>query len=715
MKMKKKLTSMLLALVMLLTVLPFEALAAQPLTETGGETSGEASGGSSESTPGDSTGETPGDSSGDAGGSGAAPTPVAGPLTAAKADEVLRYPHLTSGEIDFSEYVVPDAGPYLFTKNKVESSDSVTVASWTVTDEGVLKYSLSKTAEGGTIAFFVDVESALHGKATLEIPVRLDYEMLTITSPTSVAMGSTLRLTCAKLSGTGSVMYTVESNKDVVSINGNVLTPLKVGTARIKATQAMSDTGASQISAEVVITVVKGTPTGAPSFTRLDRAGRTLADTQLTKGSFSLPGTIEWVLHDSTVVIANTAYEWRFTPDDTDNFNAVTGVVTPYVKTDNDFAIGSGTTELNKDGSYTTISFGEDDSSYKLTEYPDGSMRMVHTLMDGTVTTTTKDKYGTRTQTVEYPDGSSRTTATDVSGIAHTTIVDKYGYASVQVYLPYTTTANAAATGKVIDLPIPEIPRTDDRADAPTITFTLAATSPVRVGIPINSPGPGTVAATVAKNGRETIVRTSTTGKDVIYVTISGSTTLKVFDNSKAFRDVNRLHWFSDAADFVTSRGLFQGMDAITFAPTETMSRAMLVTVLHNLEGNPYYSSYYNRLSDVSDTWYETAASWAIANGHISGFPDGTFRGDKAITREQLAVILYRYAGYPSVSGYVNSTLTDYLDYTSISPYAYQAMYWAVSSGVLYTSGRDDLAPQRPATRAEVAQTMQNLVEFLAG
>ena len=686
--MKKRLISMLLALMMFLTVLPIEVLAAQPLSTTG-----------------------------DSAGTDSTQTPVPDALTAVKADEVLHQPHLTSGEIDFSTYVVSGAGPYLFTKNKAETTGSVAVISWTVTDDGKLTYVLSNGAEGDTISFFVDVESAVHGKATLEIPVRLDYVKLTITNSATVAMGSTLRLTCAKTEGTGSVIYTVESNKDVVAINGNTLTPMKVGTARIRATQAKSDTGVTQISDEMVITVVKGNPTGSPSFTRLDRAGYTLGDVEL-RGNFSVPGTVEWVLSDSIPVISGTAYEWRFTPDDTDNYNTITGTVTPYSKSDYSFVIGSGTTELNKDGSYTTISFGEDDSSYKLTEYPDGSMKMVHTLMDGTVTTTTKDKNGTRTQKIEYPDGSSQTTASDTSGITHTTVVDEYGYSSVQVYLPYYVTASAVSTGKAIELPIPEIPRTDDKSGAPVVTLTLAATSPVRVGIPINSPRTGTVAVKVDKNGRETVVKTSTTGQDMVYVTISGSTTLKIFDNSKTFRDVNNLHWFKDAADFVTSRGLFQGMDAITFAPTETMSRAMLVTVLHNLEGNPYYGYYYDhysRLSDVSGTWYETAASWATANGHISGFPDGTFRGDEAVTREQLAVILYRYAGYPSVSSYVNSTLMDYPDYASISPYAYQAMYWAVSSGVLYTSGRDDLAPRRPATRAEVAQTMKNLVEFLAG
>ena len=679
---------MLLALVMLLSVFPLEAFA----TQTGSDPE---------------------------------PAPITSALLTTKAATVIHQPHLSTGEVDFSDYVVATAGPFLYTKNKVETSDSVKVSSWTVTDQGVVKYTLSEKAEGGTISFFVDVESAQCGKATLEIPMTLGYEKLTITSDSTVAMGSVLFLSCAKLEGTGSVIYTVESNKDVVSISGNMLVPLKVGTARIKATQAKSDTGVTQISDEVVITVVKGTPVGVPSFTRLDRAGQTLANVNLGIGTFSIPGTIEWVLSDNTPVISGTAYEWCFTPDDTTNYDSVTGFITPYSKTDNTFVIGPGTTELNKDGSYTTISFGEDDSSYKLTEYPDGSMKMVHTTMDGTVTTTTKDKDGNRTQKVEKADGSSQTTATTATGITHTTLVDEYGYTSTQVYLPYSVTAGAVSSGKVIDLPVPELPRTDDRAGAPTITITLQTNSPVRVGIPINSPNSGTVAMTVAKNGKETTVKTCTTGKDVLYVTISGSTTLKVFNNGKTFRDVDNRHWFKDAADFVTSRGLFQGMTSITFAPTETMSRAMLVTVLHNLENNPtsgyygyygYYDYYYNGyLSDIANTWYESAAAWAVANGHISGYPDGTFRGNESITREQLAVILYRYAGYPSVSGYVNSTLAGYSDVDSISNYAYQAMYWAVSSGVLYTSGRDDLAPRRPATRAEVAQTMKNLVEFLAG
>ncbi len=208
------------------------------------------------------------------------------------------------------------------------------------------------------------------------------------------------------------------------------------------------------------------------------------------------------------------------------------------------------------------------------------------------------------------------------------------------------------------------------------------------------------------------MVKNCITGKDCLYVTLTGSATVKVVDAAKRFKDVSDDDWFHSAAAFVTSRGLFQGMDAITFAPNATMSRAMLVQVLHNLEDNPFYGIF-PFFTDVAGTWYAESASWATYSGYINGYPDGTFRGDVNITREQLAVILYRYVGSPPVNGFVNTPIYNYYDYMDISPYAWTAMYWAVNSGVLYTDGSTHLSPGHDATRAEVAQTFRNLVEYL--
>lgn len=676
--MKKKFLSLLMALAMIVTILPFEALA----------------------TEGSNSGTTP---------------PGVDSLLTSKTVFLTHPTHRTSGEINISRYVNASAGRLSFKKGTATPNGSVTVSDWSVSDAGILSFNLASGKTSDTIEFTIEISSENFSTETLTLQLTLDYERLMITSATTMAYGETLTLSCEGTKGNGKVVYSVSDGTGSASLSGDKLVATKVGTVTVSAVQLLDGGNAAQPSDPLTIIITKATPTGTPTYTELKHAGLTLADTHLTLANFNIEGTVEWVLPDNTVVIANTAYEWEFIPVDTDNYNTIRGTITPYIVEDKTFAAGEGTTEENLDGSFTTISFGEDSSSYKLTEYPDGSATMVHTKMDGTVTTTEKKADGTRTETIVKKDGSKQITATDKSGITYTTLADKYGYTSVQVYIPVSITSAAAKSGTVIELPIPELPCTDDRSDAPLITFTLSTTSSVRVSIPVNNPSAGTVAITVAKNGQETVVKTSTTGYDSVEVTLSGSATVKVADLSKRFNDVDRRNWYKDAADFATSRGLFNGVTPFTFDANGHMSRAMLVTVLHNLEGNPRYGfdSYYGYLPDAKGAWYEAAAAWAIANGHISGFDDGTFRGDQDITREQLAVILYRYAGSPSSYHYVNASLTDYLDYGSISPYAYNAMYWAVCSGVLYTANGEKLSPQQPVTRAEVAQTFKNLVEFL--
>lgn len=700
--MKKKLLSWMLALALTVTVLPTPAFAAAAHTAAAQKNTVSEKGEEGETESGEGGSEEEGKNEGEE-------EENKNKLLSSATHSATHPTHLSEGTVSLTDLIASDVGTLTFLKGTTSTTGSVKVTSWSVSDSKKLTFKLSGGKDGDTATFPIAIVSEKYGNASLTVTVTLGYDQITITSATTVALGATLKLTCAGITSGDSVIYSITKGSELATIEGDTLTARKGGTVTVVAMKAGEP---DAISSPVEITITKGTPTGTPTFTKLDHAGQTLADVTLKADGFSVKGRVEWVLSGSTIVVANTAYEWKFIPEDTDSYNTITGTVTPYPISDSTFAVGEGTTTENSDGSFTTVSFGKDDSTYRLTEYTDGSKCLVHTAADGTITTTEQDANGYRTQTIENADGSKQTTAIDKSGISYTTIADKYGYTTAQIYIPYTVTATAAKTGEVISLPIPEIPCTDDRADAPVLTISLSTSSPVRIGIPINSPTAGTVAITVAKNGAESVVKTSTTGRDCVEVTLSGSAGLKIADLSKSFLDVKRSQWFQSAVDFATSRGLFNGVSATKFDPNGSMSRAMLVTVLHNLEDNPSYG-YSGRLSDLDGTWYETAAAWAVSKGYVNGFEDGTFRGDLPITREQLAVILYRYAGYPSVTSYVNQSPEEYSDCASISSYAYSAMYWAVCSGVLYTSGRDRLAPQQSATRAEVAVAFQNLVEFM--
>ncbi len=727
--MKNRILSIALAFAMFFTLMPAGAIAlhraaAAPLSEDDGgvpppsdETPGEESddeetedeegeGGEDE----DPEGEDPGDEEGGDG------EEEIGFLLSDHLD--YTHPtHLNEGSVSLSECFNKNLSPGLmsFTKGEAVTEGSVKLESWSVDNDALVRFQLSNAKEGDTITLPITVNSQRYGSALLNLVITIGYQDLMIICDTTVIYGNTIKLSCVGLKGTGAVIYTITDGAHRATISADVLTALKTGTVTIKAVQVPDgtpDAPQARESQSVTITIEKATPSVTADSASLQRAGQTLADAVLTIKSSSVDGRIEWVLPDSTIVLANTAYEWIFTPTDYENYRSVTGTLTPYVVLDEDFVIGSGTTVQNDDGSYTTVSYGEDDSRYELTEYPDGRLCMVHYQLDGTVVTTDKEADGTRTLTTEKKDGSLRIESYLSSGLTYCTTEDPYGRVDIQISLPYHLTDAAAKNGTVFELPIPDLPNTDNRADAPTIVFTISTRSPVRVSIPINNPSAGTVAILVDKNGGETVVKTSITGRDALLVTLSGSTAVKIVDAAKRFKDVSGSDWFRGAADFVTSRGLFQGVDAVSFAPYETMSRAMLVQVLHNLEGNPWYGMY-PFYSDIAGTWYAESASWATYCGYINGFPDGKFHGDEDITREQLAAILYRYVGSPSVSEFVNTTIYDYHDYADINSYAWTAMYWAVNSGVLYTDGSTHLSPRHEVSRAEVAQTFRNLVEYL--
>ena len=159
------------------------------------------------------------------------------------------------------------------------------------------------------------------------------------------------------------------------------------------------------------------------------------------------------------------------------------------------------------------------------------------------------------------------------------------------------------------------------------------------------------------------------------------------------FTDVTESDWYYNAVQFVYENGLMNGTSATTFAPNTSMSRAMIWTVLAAYEG---------KNTSGGATWYEAGQKWAMDNG----ISDGT-NPNGAITREQLAVMLWRYAGSPETTKSLNS----YVDASSVSDWAVEALAWAVDNGIISGMGNDSLAPQGNATRAQVATIMMQFVK----
>ncbi len=176
------------------------------------------------------------------------------------------------------------------------------------------------------------------------------------------------------------------------------------------------------------------------------------------------------------------------------------------------------------------------------------------------------------------------------------------------------------------------------------------------------------------------------------------------------FTDVSTSDWFYDDVAFVYKNGLFSGTDSRSFSPNASMTRAMLVTVLYRLEGEPTVTGRSSFTDVRSGAYYEKSVIWAAANGIVTGTDSTSFSPDAKVTREQLAAILYRYAQYRKLDTDASAKLNSFTDADSVSAYASEALGWAVSEGLINgASGK--LMPKGDATRAQVAAILHRFVK----
>jgi len=181
---------------------------------------------------------------------------------------------------------------------------------------------------------------------------------------------------------------------------------------------------------------------------------------------------------------------------------------------------------------------------------------------------------------------------------------------------------------------------------------------------------------------------------------------------SAPFTDVDTAKWYHLSVDYVLTHKMMNGVSSRAFAPNANLTRGMLVQILYNLEGKPKGTA--ANFSDVqADAWYAEAVGWAASNKVVTGYADGTFRPNVAVTREQAAAILYRYAKSKVIDVSVgeNTNILSYVDVQQASEYAIPALQWAVGAGVLNGKNGDRLAPTGTATRAEIAAIMQRWCE----
>ena len=229
------------------------------------------------------------------------------------------------------------------------------------------------------------------------------------------------------------------------------------------------------------------------------------------------------------------------------------------------------------------------------------------------------------------------------------------------------------------------------------------------------TPDAGYQIAKITVNGKEVDIPangklTGLDKDDKVVVTFEKIPEEKPDESTTPFTDVAENAWYADAVQYVYEKGIMNGTSTTSFSPNETTTRAMIVTMLHRLEDTP--SAVSSGFTDVAaGAWYADAVAWAAANGVVNGISDSSFAPETAITREQLATILYRYAQLKGYDVSVSGNLSGYADVSQISEYAITAMQWANENGLITGNTATTLNPQGNATRAEVATILMRFIE----
>lgn len=176
----------------------------------------------------------------------------------------------------------------------------------------------------------------------------------------------------------------------------------------------------------------------------------------------------------------------------------------------------------------------------------------------------------------------------------------------------------------------------------------------------------------------------------------------------QTFRDVVYGDWYYDAVEYTAEKGWFNGVSQELFAPDMEMTRAMLVTVLYRMAGEPETAAQ-AAFDDVpADAYYAAAVAWGSENGIVMGISETLFAPETNVTREQMVVFLHRYAVYAGMDVTASTDLGAYPDADAVSEYALEAFGWAVAEEILNGMG-GKLNPQGTATRAQVAQIIWKL------
>ena len=508
--------------------------------------------------------------------------------------------------------------------------------------------------------------------------VSVSQIMLNKTS-TSISVGNSETLTAmvAPENAANKALKWASSDEDVATVapDGTVTT-VKVGTATITVTAA----DGSGKSAVCTVTVTgdttpsqPGGSTGGSSGGSSSGGGGGSSSTTPTKPETATKpdGTkVETVTKpDGTKVETTTGKDGSVTKTETKT----------ETKPDGTKAETKSETVTNKDGSKV-------ESETRTETKKDGtvteSKTETITSKDGTKSETKSETKTDKNGVTSGTETTKTTTANGSTGMTVTTIENGESKTAAEAKVSDKAIEDAKKNGEAVKAPV-EVEASRDSNIAPTVKVELPKIAgETKVEIPVSNVKSGTVAVLVHPDGTEEIVKDSIPTENGIQLTVDGSATVKIIDNSKDFIDT-RNHWAEDAIDFVSARGLVNGMSATIYAPNNSTTRAQLWTILARQND-----------ADLNggNTWFENAQNWAKAKG----ISDGA-NPNAAINRAQMVTMLWRAVGQPAPA--TEATFTD----VSADSYYAQAVAWAIENGITTGVGGGRFDPTTTCTRAQIA------------
>ena len=496
---------------------------------------------------------------------------------------------------------------------------------------------------------------------------------------TSISVGNSETLTATVTPGNAAnkALNWASSDEDVaiVAADGTV-TAVKAGAATITATAA----DGSGKSAVCKVTVTgdttpsqPGGSTGGSSGGSSSGGGGGSSSTTPTKPETATKpdGTkVETVTKpDGTKVETTTGKDGSVTKTET---KAET-------KPDGTKAETKSETVTNKDGSKV-------ESETRTETKKDGtvteSKTETITSKDGTKSETKSETKTDKNGVTSGTETTKTTTANGSTGMTVTTIENGESKTAAEAKVSSKAVEDAKKNGEAVKAPV-EVEASRNSNTAPTVKVELPkGTGETKVEIPVSNATPGTVAVLVHPDGTEEILKDSIPTEGGIRLTVDGNATVKIIDNSKGFIDTQD-HWAKDAIDFVSARGLVNGMNDSIYAPNNSTTRAQLWTILARQND-----------ADLTggNTWFEDAQNWAKAKG----ISDGA-NPNAAINRAQMVTMLWRAVGQPAPA--TEATFTD----VSADSYYAQAVAWAIENGITTGVGGGRFDPTATCARAQIA------------